>query len=356
MGALGNLAADVDPRLSKLFGASLIWDNHGCMPLRPDDEEFLPQLARYRAAGVDVVSLNVGFDAVPWENTVRMLAHFRSWVARHCDGYALVETVADIEAARGAGKLAVTFDIEGGGALDGRLEMVRLYYDLGVRWMLFAYNKNNLLGGGCKDDDCGLTAFGRAVLAEMHRVGMVPCCSHTGYRTTMEVMELANGPVIFSHSNPSAMWPHRRNIGDEAIKACAATGGVVGINGIGLFLGHNDASTETIVRHIDYVAQLVGPRHVGIGLDYVFDQVELENLVRQNPGVFPPAEYGNGPQAFVAPEQIPEIARELARLGYDEESLKAILGGNHLRVARQTWRPPASIRRSPRQTPSRPRS
>jgi membrane dipeptidase len=344
MGALGYLATDSDPRLSKLFEESLVWDNHGCMPLRPDDESFLPQLARYRTAGVDVVSLNVGFDTLPWENTVCMLAQFRSWVRRHSDRYALIETVEDIQAARREGKLAVTFDIEGGGALDGRVEMVELYYELGVRWMLFAYNKNNLLGGGCKDNDGGLTAFGRTVLAEMERIGMVPCCSHTGYRTTMEVMECANGPVIFSHSNPSALWPHRRNISDEAIKACAATGGVVGINGIGPFLGHNDSSTETIVRHIDYVVQLVGPEHVGLGLDYVFDQEELATYVRMNPEVFPPSEYGSVPQAFVRPEQLPEIAAHLGRLGYDERALRAILGGNHLRVARQAWRPRAQNR------------
>lgn len=339
MGALEHTAAGSDPRLLKLFQTSLIWDNHGCMPLRPDDETFLPQLARYRSAGVDVVSLNVGFDSLPWEHTVRMLAHFRSWVRRHPDQYALIDTVEDIEAARRAGKLAVSFDIEGGGALDGQLDMVQLYYDLGVRWMLFAYNKNNLLGGGCKDDDPGLTAFGRKVLAEMQRVGMVPCCSHTGLRTTMEMMELAEGPIIFSHSNPAALWPHRRNISDQAIRACAATGGVVGINGIGVFLGHNDSSTETIVRHIDYVVQLVGPRHVGIGLDYVFDQEELATYVRQHPEVFPPSEYGNGRQAFVEPEQLSEIAEHLIRLGYDDHALSAIFGTNHLRVATQVWRP-----------------
>ncbi|MGH8034283.1 MAG: hypothetical protein ACREO9_03585, partial [Lysobacterales bacterium] len=75
---------------------TLIWDNHGCMPLRPDDESFLPQLRRYRDAGVDVISLNVGFDAVPWENTPRMLAHFRHWIRQHDDAYRLVATVDDI--------------------------------------------------------------------------------------------------------------------------------------------------------------------------------------------------------------------------------------------------------------------
>src|SRR5262249_43579943 len=114
---------------------------------------FLPQLERYRKAGVDVASLNVGFDAVPWENTVRVLAHYRRWVQTHPDDLVLVETVADIDRARRERKLAVTFDIEGGCSLADQLSMVGLYYDLGVRWMLIAYNRNNSLGGGCHHSD-----------------------------------------------------------------------------------------------------------------------------------------------------------------------------------------------------------
>jgi membrane dipeptidase len=308
------------------------------MPLRSADEQFLPQLQRYRDAGVDLVSLNVGFDALPWENTLPVLTHFRSWLARHCDAYSLVQTVEDIEIARSTGRLGVVFDIEGGAALDGRLALVDQYYRLGVRWMLIAYNRNNALGGGCQDEDSGLTSFGRQVLDEMGRVGMVACCSHTGFRTSMEVMEHSRNPVIFSHSNPLGVWRHRRNIRDEAIKACAATGGVVGINGIGLFLGPNDSRSATIARHIDYVAQLVGSSHVGLGLDYVFDEQELQDFLTINPDTFPPQEYGNACPALVRPEQIPSIAAELVHLGYGPADLRAILGGNHLRVARQVWR------------------
>ena len=180
------------------------------MPLRPDDEVFLPELARYHRAGTDVVSLNVGFDAVPWENTVRMSAHFRHWVRRHAADYKLIETVADVVQAKAEGKLGITFDIEGGCSLTEQLSMVELYYDLGVRWMLFAYNLNNALGGGCQDDDQGLTTFGRQVLDEMARVGMVACCTHTGFRTTMDVMQYSTNPVIFSHSNPLGVWKHKR--------------------------------------------------------------------------------------------------------------------------------------------------
>jgi membrane dipeptidase len=337
MGEVRTGADQLEPGVRELLAGNLVWDNHGCMPLRVDDETFLPQLERYASSGVDVATVNAGFDAVPWQHTVAMLAHFRRWLSLRPDRYVVVRAVEDIERARREGKLAVNFDIEGGVALNGQLAMVQLYYELGVRWMLIAYNRNNALGGGCQDNDTGLTPFGRSVLDEMFRVGMVPCCSHTGFRTSMEVMERASGPVIFSHSNPLAMSRHYRNIRDEAIRACAATGGVVGINGIGLFLGENDCSTETIVRHIDYVVELVGPSHVGIGLDYVFDQQELIDFIQAHPEMFPAEQ--NGPRPRLAtPEQIPQIARGLLRLGYSAEQVRDILGANHLRVARQSWK------------------
>lgn len=326
-----------NPICAAALGDHLVWDNHGCMPLRADDESFLPQLQRYRRAGVHVVTLNVGFDGVRWENTFRMLAHFRRWLSERPQQYVLVGKVSDIESARSSGRLGVLFDIEGGSSLNGEIGNVEAFYRLGVRWMLIAYNRNNLLGGGCQDEDTGLTEFGRQVVDEMARLGMVVCCTHTGFRTTMEVMERSRNPVIFSHSNPLGVWRHRRNIRDEAIKACAATGGVVGINGIGSFLGRNDASTETFVRHVEYVVQLVGPKHVGLGLDYVFDEQELVDFVAANSHLFPPEEYSEAP-ALVRPEQIPEVADRLTKLGYSAADLGAVLGGNHLRVARQVWR------------------
>jgi len=210
-------------RVDQLLRESLIWDNHLCMPLRPQDESFLPQLERCRNLGYTTVSLNIGFDAVPWENAVATLASMRRWVSLHGDKYRRVHTVADVEACRADGRLGVCFDIEGGVALNGQLPMVQLYYELGVRWMLFAYNLNNALAGGCQDDNQGLTDFGREVLAEMERVGMAVCCSHTSYEASREILKAANRPVIFSHSNPRSVTDHYRNIPDELMRACAAT-------------------------------------------------------------------------------------------------------------------------------------
>jgi membrane dipeptidase len=325
-------------RAQQLLDRFLVWDNHACMPLRPDDETFLPQLERYRAVGVNAVMLNVGFGDQDVAAHVRMLAHFRAWLARHADRFVIIRGVADLERAGAEGKLAVGFDIEGAGAVDDQLSLVRLYADLGVRWMLIAYNRTNRAGGGCQDEDPGLTDFGRRLLDAMAEVGMVACCSHTGHRTAREVIDASPNSVIFSHSNASAVWQHPRNLPDDLIRACAARGGVVGINGIGSFLGANDASSATYVRHLDHVAQLAGVEHVGLALDHVFDRQELDDYVTSNPTLFPPElGYGTGIR-MVAPEQLPEIVDGLLELGYVERDLEKILGGNWLRIAREVWR------------------
>jgi membrane dipeptidase len=324
-----------DSRTARAISQGFAWDNHGCMPLRPLDHRFLPQLTRYKKAGFQVVGINAGFDGVPWAGTIRMLASFRRWIGARPRAFSLLSTPGDLS--RLQGRLGIFFDIEGGSALNEQLSMVELYRDLGVRWMLIAYNKNNALGGGCQDVDRGLTPFGRQVIKEMNRVGMTVCCSHTGYKTTMDVMRGAARPVIFSHSNPLGVWRHKRNIRDEAIRACAQTGGVVGINGIGLFLGRNDTRSETVVAHIDYVAQLVGAEHVGIGLDYVFDTDELAEYLKANPKLFPPGDGYGDSFGMVAPEQLPEIVSGLFGHGYSLGDVRKIIGGNFKRVAQATW-------------------
>src|SRR5882762_1035060 len=213
--------AQITERTRALLKRTLCWDDHACMPLRPGDTAFLPQLERVRSAGIDVVSLNVSFDVVDPRDAFLMLATFRHWIRQHGEHYALVDTVADIEAAKAKGRLAVVFDIEGGNAVAAHPGLVEIFYRLGVRWMLFAYNKNNKLGGGCMDEDSGLTDYGRQIIDEMERVGMVLCCTHVGHRTARECLEYARNPVIFSHSNPSGVYQHVRNIPDDLMKACA---------------------------------------------------------------------------------------------------------------------------------------
>ena len=322
----------------RLIDATPVWDHHACMPLRPVDATFLPQLARHKAAGFDAVTLNIGFGEQGPEEHLRMLAAFRHWLLARPDEYLLLLEAEDVERARATQRLAVGFDIEGANAIGDQLSLIQLYHDLGVRWMLMAYNVPNRVGGGCQADDAGLTAFGRAVLAEMERVGMQVCVSHTGHRTVRDVFERATRPVIFSHSNCAALHAHPRNIPDDLIRACAATGGVVGINGVGIFLGRNDISSATYARHVDHVVQLVGPAHVSVALDYVFDGAELQAYMETMKSTFPPGLGYELGARFVPPEQLEEIVATLQGWGYRDDDLKALLGGNLLRLARMVWK------------------
>ena len=131
------------------------------------------------------------------------------------------------------------------------------------------------------------------------------------------------------------MRDHARNISDEQIKACAQTGGVIGINGIDDFLG--GTSSELIVKNMEYVMDLVGPEHVGIGIDYVIDKQEVIDYMTNHPDVFPADKFDDF-LAMVEPEQIPEFTELLYQRRYSEEIISGILGGNFLRVAEQVWK------------------
>ena len=327
-------------RAVELLRNSIAWDNHSCMPLRPGDYSFLDQLERAQKTGIDVVALNIGFGPQSLQEHLDVLGSFVQWIKAQDDRYVIAHDIAGIDAAVNQGKLAIVFDIEGMAPLDSAdLTVIEELRRAGVSWMLVAYNKNNAAGGGCMDDDPGLSEHGRAILREMQRVGMIVCCSHTGHRTALDVFEAADNPVIFSHSNASAVHEHVRNIPDELIKACAQTGGVVGVNGVGDFLGDGEDYAALIVRHIDHMVNIVGPDHVGVSLDYVFDQQEVTDYLNKLTETFGEDAAAEFTCRFAPPETFTGIASELLALGYSDEDIGKIIGGNWYRVATQVWRP-----------------
>ena len=330
-------AADATHAADALHADAFVWDAHAGFESWPTTD--LRNLAIWRDAGVDFLSVNVGYDVHPWTNTFRVLAAFRRWIEAS-DDFALAGTAEEVRAARAAGRMAVAFDLEGMNALDGSLDLLHLVHALGVRQILFAYNRNSIAGGGCHDEDRGLTDFGRAAISEMNDLGILIDCSHCGYRTTMEAMERSHAPVIFSHSNPRALRDHGRNIRDEPARACAATGGVIGVNGIGLFLGEDDIRTPTIADHVEYLLDLVGPEHVGIGLDYFFEadvDASFQETLAGNEAYWPREQYPGGSIRCAAPVQLRELTAELLVRGRGEAEVRAVLGGNFLRVAERVW-------------------
>jgi membrane dipeptidase len=327
-------------RAREILRAGVVWDNHGCMPMRAD-HTFLPQLERYWRAGVNVVSINVGFAEMSWAEHLRMLSFMRHWLALRPDLYRLISTSEDVLLCKSQGKLGVVFDIEGMRPVEDNLDLVQTFYDLGVRWMLIAYNRNNAAGGGCLDSDTGLTSVGRAIIDEMERVGMVLCLSHTGARTAAEALDYARKPVIFSHSNPYGDTPHARNVTDDLMLACARKGGVIGLSGMGPFLGTDHALVERLLRQLRYVIDKIGAEHVGLGLDYVFDRAENAEHVRLNPQLYPPGIDPLGGMSMIEPEETGAIAEGLARDNLTDAQIRGILGENWLRIARQIWRAPS---------------
>jgi membrane dipeptidase len=321
-----------DNRLETAFA----WEQHCCLPLGSDCD--IAPLDRYRQVGVSYLSVNVGYAPHSLDDSIRVLSSWRQQI-RASDSFELVASADDFAAAQQAGRLVVGFDLEDTNPLGGQISVVETYYDLGVRSMLLTYNGENMAGFGChapRDD--GLTSFGRDVVDEMNRVGMMVDVSHCGYRTSMEAIERSSAPVIFSHSAMRGVWEHDRNIRDDQVRACAATGGVIGINGVGIFLGDNDASASAMARHIDYAVQLVGPDHVGIGTDYVFDNDDLEQELAKHTQVFNQSYQNWDSYKFFAPEQLPELESELRGLGYSADDVAAIMGGNFLRVAKAVWK------------------
>ena len=329
-----------------LYNQSLVWDAHAGFEYDPDND--LRNLFRWHDAGVNFLSVNVGYDVKPWHLTLQAIANYRQFIETHTDRLRLVSSVSAIDQARRDGVLAIAFDIEGMCALNDDLAMVSLYYHLGVRQMLVAYNLNNSAGGGCHDRDVGLTAFGREVVTEMNRVGMLVDCSHTAYRSSMEVMEISEAPVIFSHSNARALKDHERNITDEQIRACGRTGGVVSLTGIGLFLSEGPLSVDSLIDHVCYVSDLIGPEKVGLGLDYAFSDGGLDETAQHHAQFWPAKQYPSGLDiGYLPPESFPEIADGLTNRGFsDEQSLGIWVETSGV------WRKPCGAK-APRRTTGR---
>jgi membrane dipeptidase len=315
--------------------ALLLWDQHTCLPLRTDAE--VRPLTRYGRRGGAFLSVNAGYAPHTFSDAVALLRHYRAAIDLHPE-LELATNVVEAEVITGSDRVAVAFDLEDSAPLDGDLGNLGALVDLGVRTMLPTYNHANRAGSGCLDaSDGGLTAWGRALVSEMNSVGVVPDGSHCSARTGLDMCEASTGPVIYSHSCMRAVWDHPRNITDDQARACAATGGVIGITGVGIFLGPNTPTLEAMTRHLEYAVDLVGIDHVGVSTDFSFDFADFVDEVVRNPHLFDESYTRWGPIQWMPPETFLGLEQHLRRRGWTDGDVEAVLGGNFHRVARQAW-------------------
>ncbi|HHX50702.1 MAG TPA: membrane dipeptidase [Clostridia bacterium] len=227
----------------------------------------------------------------------------------------LVFTREDLDSLIEQDKLAAILAIEGGEGLGGDLSILRIFHRLGVRSLGLTWNQRNDLADGVGEQGTGggLTNFGRQVVQEMNRLGMIVDLAHIAEKGFWDVLDLSTRPVIVSHANCRGLCDHPRNLNDSQMKSLAEKGGCLGITFVPDFLGP-DPSVETVADHIEYAVQLMGIDHVGLGSD--FDGVDCPVL---------------GLESALA---LPNLVDLLGNRGFSEEDVAKIMGGNWLRILR----------------------
>lgn len=321
---------------------ALVWDMVWPVDLPGDDPigNDWSRLDEFRAAGVNLVGVTLAGDQHDLAEAVRLVGWAHRCVRERADRAFLVTSAAECEAVTRDARIGVLLQFEGTECFGRSLDSVEVFWRLGVRQTLLAFNTQNSAGGGCADPvDAGLTAWGRRLVAEFDRVGMLVDLSHTGRRTSLDVLHASDRPRVFSHSNADRVAPHFRNVTDEQIRACAATGGVVGISGASEYLGDPAASTRALFAHVDHVVQLVGPAHAALGLDVVADAAAVSAWMRARPDEWPTARDPAWPGVrYATHAQLGELVALMRAAGYPDDAVRDVLGRNWLRVCRHTWR------------------
>jgi membrane dipeptidase len=251
--------------------------------------------------------------------TLRLLDTFYGELADHAAQLMLALQAKDIEQAKEEHKVAAVIGFEGAEALEGDLALLRVFHRLGLRLLTIAWSRRNQAADGVAEARTGggLTNFGRQLVEECNRLGIILDISHLAPAGVSDVLAASAAPVIASHSNAYALCPHARNLTDEQLAAVARTGGVVGVTFVPAFIHEDEerASLDRLLDHIDHIVDVAGIDHVGLGSD--FDG-------------FGPA----APQGLEDVTCMPGITARLVQRGYGADDVRRILGLNFLRVFR----------------------
>lgn len=303
---------------------------------------------RYQESGIDVFHIAVGTGGPEaYDRTLGFISSWNSFLAGQDTRFMRIDSAADLETVTDSGKVGILLGVQNA-AHFRRPDDVDTFYHLGQRVAQLTYNRRNLIGDGSTErTDSGISDFGVSIIERMNEIGMALDVSHSGDQTTLDAFEISKQPVLITHSNCRTLVPgHPRNKTDEAIRAMARSGGVMGITGVRNFVKDREPTTiEDMLDHYDHVADLVGVEHVGVGSDIDLDGYDD----------MPPEDYERlresykGSYAFREkidiegvdhPKRMFDLTEGLIRRGYDDPEIEAILGGNFRRVLSEIWTVP----------------
>lgn len=285
--------------------------------------------------------------AAVWEGARRTLDRLITWdrlFRDHADLIMPAACSADVLTARQQGRTAVMLGFQNTAPIEDDPGLIPIFHRLGVRIIQLTYNIQNLVGSACFDlDDGGLTRFGRTVIAEMERVGILIDCSHVGDRTTLEAIDAAQGPVAITHANPRWFCDSPRNKPDDVIDALARRGGVIGLTLYPNFIGGAQTSLDEFCAMAAKLVDRIGVEHVAIGSDLACGWSDADLVALRHGRTRPDAPAASWPRWqpwFRSPADFPRLMDGLAAAGFTDTELRAIMGGNWMRLWDQTMNAP----------------
>ncbi|MGI6083119.1 MAG: dipeptidase [Limnochordia bacterium] len=320
----------------------------------------------WEAAGVDCILQNAGEESQDPAQVMKRLARFTYVTDFMRDVVVRAAHPDDIVQAHKEGKRCLYMSSNGiplpqrWTSVEEELGLLKIFFQLGIRMMHLTYNRRNMIGDGCAEEsNAGLSDFGRAVVREMNRLGIIVDVAHSGEKTSFEAARLSERPMVASHSGARALNDHFRCKSDEVIKAICDTGGYIGVCCIPRFLGRT-RDIVALLDHIDYLVKRFGADHVAIGTDIAYrspgppqSEEQKKNQLPARPKQRPRWEsyWPASDRAFLVADPAvkpregkglvwtnwPLFTVGMVQRGHADDDIRKIIGGNVLRVARAVW-------------------
>jgi membrane dipeptidase len=309
------------------------------------EDKFSPEIyPALKASGITAMNLTISRPYYNFQETLSSLyQYFTVMDELGPEKIQVGRTAEDIKKAKESNYITIILGLQNTKPIGDNIKLLTILSKLGIRIIQLTYQNRNLVGDGCNEkNDCGLTRFGEKVVSEMNHLGMLIDLSHVGPKTTIEAIELSEDPCAFTHTCSRAHFGHMRNKTDEQLKALSEKGGVIGIAAYSPFYHHTKRPTiEDYLNQVDYITDLVGIDHVGIGLDIVYKRDPLfhENVVKTYPEVVMSYKWDTiYPEGLEDITKLPRITEGLVNRGYSNRDIKRILGMNFIRLFEKVWK------------------